>query len=283
MVLSRLIDKEGEFDSPLAQGRIDRGYENLHIRLLHAPKMEDFVLTAVFTEFASSGGGKGKSPLERLDELQGNSDALSSMAEKFMHGGLEQFLEADTVTFLIYGCSRGFTHEFVRTRKGAWFVQQTMRHSNMGNANLRMPEFITRQPLDKQQFWIDNQKRQVEAYMKMVEEWYWPYEDARSVLPIGTETWIIGGMPIRTFLETYAYRACYMFYPEMQWIFRECGRLLKEQCPWLADKVKISCEIPNREGKHNCHYRGTEPVEGMCPLPWAKEELRLFKSKLYNK
>lgn len=597
--LRHSLNIDGEFNSPLAQGRIDKGYDNLVIKLLHYPKFDDFVRTAIFAEYASSGGGKGMPPIDRLEELYDPS-LLVELSNSFMHGGLEQFLEADTVTFLVYGCSRGFTHEFVRTRK-AWFIQQTMRHSYMGDANIRMPLYISQQPENIQKLWVDTVKTSVRTYQTLSEQHDAPYQDARTVLPIGIETWILGGMPIRAFLEVYAYRACLsgdtivhtvggdktimqlflspeenfyvysvdekqklrvgkasrpvktghkkllkitfdtgdvlrvtedhlimlrdgqykkacqiaindsvmpfnrdyingypivyrdidsspiaahkfvmndlydfvtypyqygdtrqmvwhhknfikedcrpenlqlmssvahiqlhaslgrplsemeknaiskrmrlnnpmrnpeiakkngmakrgrknqlqgirmmgnsyatgkgttdggkiggtvghlvsqksldsldllhqmpwnkglsketdsrlenmgnrsnhnhkvisiefdgyedvydlavekyhnfaangvfvhnctMFYPEMQWIFREMGKQLSEACPWLADKIKISCEVPNANGEHFCTYRGTEPVEGYCEFPWAKEDNRLFKSKLYSK
>jgi hypothetical protein len=271
------MDQEGKFDSPLSQGRIDRGYENLEVRLLHAPKHEDFVRTALFGEFAHAGGLIN--PIEEFDNL--SVDDLMAKAGDYMSGGLEQYLESDTVTFLVYGCTRAFTHEFVRTRKGAWFLQQTMRHSRMHNANMRMPEYIaTNWPEHRQEMWIRCVRDAAEFYDFIVEQ-DTPYQDARSVLPIATETWIIGGMPLRTFLETYNYRACWMFLPEMRWIFHQMGQLLVAECPWLESKVKISCEFPDREGNHKCYYRGVENVEEVCTLPWAKEDNRIWRSKRF--
>jgi hypothetical protein len=281
-MLRHSLDLEGEFNSPLAQGRIDKAYDNLEIRLLHAPQFNDFVKTAIFCEYGSSGGGKGRSILDFLDELD-NAEMLERLAPQFMEGGLYQFLEADTVTFLIYGCSRSWTHEAVRTRKGAWYMQQTMRHSMMGNANLRMSEHIASRSQEEQDFWIQSVRSSVGSYMHAVEKLDWPYQDARTLLPLSTETWIVMGMPIRTFLETYAYRACSMFYPEMVYIWRTMGTMLAESCPWLANKIKVSCEIPDGQGKNWCHFRGTEPVEEFCKFPWAKAESRLFKSHLYEK
>ena len=270
------MDPEGVFNSPLAQGRIDKAYENLDVRLLHYPKHDDFVKTALFGEFAHAGGMIN--PIQELDNL--SADELMQKAGDYMQGGLEQYLESDTVTFLIYGCTRGFTHEFVRTRKGAWFLQQTMRHSNMGHANIRMPEFICNSGNSAQKIWKESVNDSVEIYQRLIDLDV-PYQDARTVLPLATETWIIGGMPLRTFLETYNYRACYMFYPEMQWIFHEMGTLLSKACPWLESKIKISCEIPDKDGNHKCYYRGVEKVEGLCQLPWAKEENRLWKSRRF--
>lgn len=281
-MLKHSTNLDGEFLSPLSQGRIDRNFENLVIKMIHVPVFEDFIKTAILTEYGSSGGGKGESMLTTLDALDSNK-LLAQTSEKFMHGGLYQFLESDSVSFLIYGCSRAFTHEMVRTRKGAWFVQQTMRHSDMYNANVRMPQQIVISDNDIQKKWIDAVKKSIDTYIELTRQFDIPYQDARTVLPLATETWIIVGMPIRTFLETYNFRACSMFYPEMVYCFREMGRLLSEKCNWLEPKIKISCEIPDQNGEHWCYYRGTEQVEGFCTFPWAQEKKRLFKSKLYNR
>lgn len=278
-MLKYSMDPEGTFNSPLSQGRIDKEYENLEVRLLHYPKHEDFVKTALFGEFAHAGGMID--PIKEFDNL--SEEELFAKAGDYMQGGLEQYLESDTVTFLVYGCTRGFTHEFVRTRKGAWFLQQTMRHSNMGNANLRMPSGISNSSYDVQYEWSRVAQNAVGAYVNLVEEHDIAYQDARTVLPLATETWIIGGMPLRTFIETYNYRACYMFYPEMRWIFQRMGALLAEACPWVANKIKISCEVPDAGGHHKCFYRGTEIVSDVCPLPWATEENRIWKSKRFDK
>lgn len=263
------LDKSGRFNSPLGQGRIDKGFDNLEIRLLHAPKTDDFLRSAIFSEYASSGGGHGVSPIVLLDNL--DVTHLENLGKKFLDGGLLQFQEADTVSFLIYGCSRGLTHELVRTRKGAWFVQQTMRHSNMGNANLRMPDGIVESNETIQTKWIQSNRMAIETYLDLVTHDV-AFQDARTVLPIATETWIIMGMPLRTFLETYAYRACFMFYPEMRWTFRRCGELLVSACPWLEKYVKISCEITKK-----CEFRGTEATGNYCPLPWS--HIRKWTSK----
>jgi thymidylate synthase ThyX len=186
--------------------------------------------------------------------------------------GLQQTLEGESVTFLVYGCTRGFTHEFVRTRKGAWFLQQTMRHTDMGNANVRMPEYIANANQVYQSQWAIAIGNSIGVYQELVNA-DTPYEDARSVLPIATETWIIGGMPLRTWLETYEYRACHMFYPEMRYIFGRMKDALAKRAPNVARQAHITCE---RKGI--CTYRGAEDTTG-CPIyPGARE----WQSPLYD-
>jgi len=106
-------------------------------------------------------------------------------------------------------------------------------------------------------------------------------QDARTVCPIATETYIICEYPLSEFINTYSYRACYQFYPETVALFHLMGKKLIEKCPWLESQIKISCEKtgPGINGlPHRCTYQGWERVEGSCPLPWAIEENRTFKS-----
>jgi thymidylate synthase ThyX len=106
-----------------------------------------------------------------------------------------------------------------------------------------------------------------------------PMQDTRTVCPIATETYIICEYPLSEFLNTYAYRACSMFYPETVALFRLMGSKLIEKCPWLQPMIKISCEKTSG-GKHGhfCTYQGWEQVEGYCDFPWALEDNRTFKS-----
>ena len=259
-------DPEGVFCSSLSQGRVDRGFENLEVHVLHAPNERDMRVTATLAA-AGHAGAFG----EVLRFIQdGEIDDLPIDVEAI---GLQQVMESDTVTFLIYGCTRAFTHEMVRTRKGAWFIQQTMRHTNMGDANVRMPSAIAAKSKTLQQTWLESVKASVFTYNELVNADV-AYEDARTVMPLATETWIIAGMPVRTWLETYEYRRCHMFYNEMQGVFGMMKDELMKVAPWLAGQAKITCE---RKGV--CTYRGAEDTE-WCPIyPGSRE----WRSNLYDR
>lgn len=278
MMMRQSMDKGDNHLSPLNQGRVDYGYANLDVKLLHAPNREDFVKTALAGEYAHGGGNM--EPIAYIDYLDSlNSSQIEQLAIKSLEGGLEQFKESDTVTFLVYGCTRGFTHEIVRTRNGAWFLQQTMRHSNMGNANVRVPEYITEKRHSNKNDttilqYVESLTNSVRTYQQLIENDI-PYQDARGVLPIQTETWIIVGMPLRTFINMAEYRMCTMFYPEMVHIIRKMGQLLVDKCPWLENDIKITCQKTKV-----CEYRGVETTGAMCSYPWS--HIRKWKSNKFN-
>lgn len=264
--MRRSLDPLHVFKSPLANGRIDRGYENLEVVCLKGPDERDLDIVATLAA-AGHAGAFG----DVVDYIR-DGDLKSVQSLELADVGLQQVMEGEHVTFLIYGCTRAFTHEMVRTRKGAWYLQQTLRHTDMGDANLRMPVTIADAAGWQQETWINANRNAVAAYQQLVEGNV-PYEDARTVLPLATETWIIAGMPLRTWLETFEYRACYMFYPEMRWVFARMKEELAKRAPKIAAQARITCE---RKGV--CTYRGAEDTE-CCPIyPGARE----WRSKLYD-
>jgi thymidylate synthase ThyX len=128
------------------------------------------------------------------------------------------------------------------------------------------------------------------------------YQDARYILPEGTENYIMCEYTLREFLNVYAYRACSMFSWEIVHVVRQMKEELMADSPWLlgtAGEPKISCELtdpawvrqsgkdsaffaestPRVEVEHHCTFQGWEKVEAQCPFPWALEEARTFKPK----
>jgi thymidylate synthase (FAD) len=288
---SRTVHPDGENSAPDQGGRTDSGYDNIKIKLLHYPDQEEFYKLLSKASVAVKGG------------IIGDESVDLDMVEDMFSGGLNQCLEWVTVVFEINGLSRGVTHQLVRTRKAS-FAQQSMRYADMGNLNVRMPTTIrdlrTRDDyhsIDSREYpslsfligTIDTPRAIWQTAVDVAREAYeWlaangvPMQDARTVCPIATETYIICEYPLSEFVNTYAYRACSMFYPETVYIFREMGKILLEKCPWLSNLIKISCEKTGPGGPgidHKCTYQGWERVEGQCDFPWALEENRVFKSK----
>jgi thymidylate synthase ThyX len=150
-----------------------------------------------------------------------------------------------------------------------------MRHTDMGRANLRMPVTIAEGSERDRELWERTNKEAVSAYQSMCIADI-PYEDARTVLPLATETWIIAGMPMRTWLETYEYRACYMFYPEMRWVFQRMKEELARHNEPLSTYAQITCER-----RKICTYRGAEDT-AECPLRKANGWDREWQSPEYD-
>jgi len=189
-----------------------------------------------------------------------------------LKGGLQTALESQVVVFAVSGVSRTCTHQLVRSRRAA-FHQQSQRASWMGDwPEFRMPETVWLAPRHVRDAWIKALYVAHVAYQVACDANV-PYQDARFILPEGTTTFIMCEYPVREFLAVYAYRACTMFQWEIRDVFRKMGSLLSDRYPWLEPYIKISCEK-----SHVCEFQGWERVEGFCPLPWAREDNRRFRS-----
>ena len=261
--------------SPLGNGRVDKRYDNLKVRLLYWPEEEPFKRMVYKATMATRG-----------NDIAEDEDIDPVVVEEAFKGGLNQCLEWATLVFEISGVTRGLTHELVRTCKAS-FAQQSMRHTDMGEASLRMPEEIANHPDPKVRgIWLDATINSTASYQTLTDEYDIPFQDARTVLPIATETYIIGSYPVSEFINTYSYRSCYMFYPEIVALFRAMKQELEGKVDWLLPYVVTSCERTTpgkvRGMEHMCTFQGWERVEGHCPLAWAQEDNRVWKSSRFE-
>lgn len=243
--------------SPLDHGRIDVGLDNIVVNLVQGIDEEAFKRTMSKSVRATI----GVDPAEPLTEVDW---------EEMLKGGLQTALESQVVVFEVSGVSRTCTHQLVRSRRAA-FHQQSQRASFMGEQpNVRIPQSVMRNSRAKAAF-----QRAVEAaheaYRIATNEDI-AYQDARFILPEGTETYILCEYPLREFLAAYAYRACSMFQWEIMYVFRMMRNVLVMAHPWLEPYVKITCEKTKV-----CEFQGFERVEGHCTFAWAQEDNRRYK------
>lgn len=267
--------------SPLNQGRIDVGTGNITVKLEYHPD-EKMLKRFIAKQVLSTTG------------LDPDMELPEALGEELFFGGLQTGLEVPWLGFEISGLSRQLTHELVRTRKGV-FHQQSMRHTDMGDQfNVREPQSIfdseaakrleqfpaLRAVLGKTHMALATPHEIFEAAMKVAREAYkfqkecdLPYQDARMVCPIATETYIIASYPVSEFLATYAYRACRMFLWEIQYVFKEMKARVIEKFPWMEQFIKVSCEKTKR-----CMYQGWEDTTKDCEFEWRGD--RVYKPNL---
>lgn len=242
---------DGHHMSPYNKGQIDVGFDNLEVRLVQGIDEESFKRTLSRAQKATIGID--------LDQPQDEGDW-----EEMLKGGLQTALETQTVIFEVAGVARATTHQLVRSRRAA-FHQQSMRASFFGeHPNVRMPESIWKSQRAKEAFEVAIRAAH-HAYQVACEEDI-SYQDARYILPIGTETYIMCEYPVREFLAVYAYRACSMFQWEICHTVRQMGALLADAHPWLAPYIKISCEGPKR-----CTFQGWEDTDEQCDFEWRND------------
>lgn len=262
VAFNKHLYNDGHHVSPYNEGRIDVGLDNLEVRLVQGIDEESFKRTLSKAQRATIG-----IPTEDPGDI--------GDWEEMLKGGLQTALESQTVIFEVYGVARATTHQLVRSRRAA-FHQQSMRASYFGDEpNFRMPESVWRNE-EAREAWESAIKQAHQAYALACQNGV-SYQDARFILPIGTETYIMCEYPVREFLAVYAYRACSMFQWEICHTVRQMGSLLAQAHPWLAPYIKISCEGPKK-----CTFQGWEDVEKGCDFPWAKWEDRVYKPEAHR-
>ena len=95
--------------------------------------------------------------------------------------------------FAIEGVSRGFTHQFVRTRTNS-YAQQSMRVTDMGEFDY----VCSIEPGSEGHDIYTNEMTQInESYSRMLESGV-PIEDARGILPTNIATNIVAKINLRT-------------------------------------------------------------------------------------
>jgi thymidylate synthase (FAD) len=162
----------------------------------------------------------GESPSDTARQGKGLSpDQLAYLDQCFSGRTLPQVLEGISFWFTIDGVSRATTHQIVRTRMGAAFMQHGGRDNDWRHRGWTMPETIaracdpTKHPereccitdwspirkllLDSTDEQPTTLRRAIEDFLNQGKSLYAalvdagiPWQDARRLLPIGTQTYI---------------------------------------------------------------------------------------------
>lgn len=288
VAFNRLDFDGGDIRSPYDDGYINVGADEIYVDLVQ--DFDDEQLRTVFSYAINATLGiDPDDPPEPADW------------EEMLKGGLQTALEDIRIAFGVYRVSRASTHQIVRSRRAA-FHQQSMRAHYYGERpGFRIPESV----------WVNDLAR--EAFLEAILATHRAYalacyggvsyQDARYILPEGTENFILCEYSLAEFIAVYSYRACSMFQWEIVSVMRKMREVLIEKHPWLDPYVKISCEkthgakdAPSGDywdvhkdaefnkyaAAHTCTFQGWEEVEGQCDFPWARESNRQFKSEKHS-
>lgn len=201
-------DHEGE--SP--NFKINKGPEGIKVTL-DAWGPDDNIYAKIYNQIQSN-WGDAPSEIQRDEDL---SPSQMAYVESCIAGKtIPNVLEAVSTMWTIDGVSRAFTHQFVRTRLGVSFMQHGGRDNDWRHRNWKMPETIRRACLEQEGILPEELKsciidwavldsylcggrlrRFITQYLQVGKELYSalvdagiPWQDARRILPIGTETYI---------------------------------------------------------------------------------------------
>jgi flavin-dependent thymidylate synthase len=138
--------------------------------------------------------------------------------------------------FEIEDVSKNFTHQFVRTRTGA-YQQETSRALDMTGNPVIMPENLDK---DQQRLFWDAVADADAHYQQLIAAGV-QLQDARAVLPSNMATKIKAKFNLRTLSETAKTRLCARTQGEYQQVFRMMRNLVLDIHPWAEPLLQPHC------------------------------------------
>ena len=231
------------------------GIDNIEVEMLWMTPLESEEWKRTMAHMVKA--TEGKEP---------TNEELEMLNEDILKGGLQHALENIIVIFKVKNCSRAFTHQVVRHRKMR-FHQHGLRWSvPLGFRFNSVNEIDEETKKEIEEHW----NKTIKLFNKLIDKGF-PNEDARSILPIGTATYIIVETDLKAFADAFSYRGCAMFMPETQHIFWRMRDLIVEKYPFLENMLRLACEK-----QQVCTYQGMEDVDKQCNAPWKVK--RIYKS-----
>lgn len=168
-------------------------------------------------------------------------------------------------SFIITGVSRGFTHQFVRTRTGA-YAQQTMRILNVEDFDYIVGPTLAEPGLARVTY--DESMEAINRDYKRLIGMGAAIEDARGILPTNISTNICADFNLRTLSELFRKRAS----SRTQGEYRDVIDAMKEAViavhPWTALFFNRSFDVAAAELE-----QGINDLYGLAP----EERTRLIK------
>lgn len=159
-------------------------------------------------------------PQERIDEEL-----------KYMAATIPSSWEFVEYKFLINDVTRGFTHQFVRTRTGS-YAQQTMRVLDVRGWGYGVGPTIE-VSAKRSEIYDDCMSRIAKTYQQLIEAGA-KIEDARGVLPTNIHTNIVAKFDLRTLADTMRKRASTRTQGEYRDVMDAMKEAVLKVHPWAA-------------------------------------------------
>ena len=167
-------------------------------------------------------------------EERSSPDADRELVRKLISWGHESVLEFASATFLVEGMSRAAANQLTRHRLAS-FVQESQRFVDVRDRGMVRPPSFTDVQWEKAQAL---HREAVRLYEELVAQDV-PKEDARYVLPIGTETRLVVSANFREWRHIIRLRGS----PAAQWEIRLFARkvleVLKEHAPTVFGDLEV--------------------------------------------
>lgn len=278
---------------------IDRGPSGLSVDLkAWGPRPWDALKRTLYDE---SQANWGEHP-SRTTEDAWTPEHEAVVENLFAGGSLPQPLELISFAFEIDGCSRATTHQLVRTRIGAGFMQHGGRDNDWRHRRWTLPETIARasesvsgtgdaDPVSC----LSNDGRvalarylhhhQNETLLARIHDVLYackelyailvdagiPWQDARRLLPMGTQTFICANYTYPALAGVLANRLEHVMDWEINCVAQLMLRQVKMKCPELMSRYLGS----HSDKAQSAKFAGLEswPPDGKWPVPTAQADL----------
>ena len=146
--------------------------------------------------------------------------------------------------FLLRDVSRAFTHQLVRTRVGASFVQESLRFSVHDTVKVLLPPNVAN-GVSANAIYCESVERAVRSYHELIDGGY-PAEEARGLLPTNTLTSIFVGYSLQTLSHVFNQRQCCQAqHGEWEVVLDQMVSQVQQRAPELQGFFLAPWEEPN--------------------------------------
>ena len=168
-------------------------------------------------------------------EGKASPEADAKLIRRLIELGHESVLEFASATLLIEGISRAAANQLTRHRLAS-FVQESQRYVDVRDRGLIRPPTFSEDQWRKA---LSLQREAVELYLELLSQGV-PKEDARYLLPVGTETRLVVSANFREWRHIIRLRGSKEAQWEIRGLAREVLRLLKQHAPTVFGDLEVS-------------------------------------------
>tara|TARA_R110002049_G_scaffold59073_1_gene159928 strand:+ start:370 stop:1020 length:651 start_codon:yes stop_codon:yes gene_type:complete len=159
------------------------------------------------------------------------SDEKKQSELDYMLNTIRSSWEFIDYTFDVRDVSRGFTHQFVRTRQAS-YAQQSQRTVDMGGFSYYTPDRFYEPENEYQKLIYDQAMEAINMNYQQLRELGIPAEDARGILPTNIHTNIVAKFNLRTLSEMAKSRLSPRAQGEYQQVFKLMVKEVVKIHPW---------------------------------------------------
>ena len=168
---------------------------------------------------------------DSFDEIKNWSDEKKQEELDYMLKTIKSSWEFIDYTFILSGVSRGFTHQFVRTRQAS-YAQQSLRVVSKSGFDYVVPERLKHPENRDALITYRKAMEQIDAHYNILLGMGVPVEDAGGILPTNICTKIVAKFNLRTLHETAKSRLSPRAQHEMRETFKQMVEQVVTVHPW---------------------------------------------------